>query len=61
VIVPIAIADALVLEIASRHRVRAVATWQLINELRQNAVGTELDVDPLPSLHAESDLPEAAD
>lgn len=61
VIVPIAIADALVLEIASRHRDRAVATWQLINELRQNAVGTELDVDPLPSLHAESDLPEAAD
>ncbi len=61
VIVPIAIADALALEIASRHRERAVATWQLINELRQNAVGTELDVDPLPSLHAESDPPEAAD
>jgi DNA-binding MurR/RpiR family transcriptional regulator len=61
VIVPMILADALTLEIASRHRDRAVATWQLVNELRQKAVGTDLDVDPLPSPQPDADSSEGAD
>ena len=53
VMVPMALADALVLEIAARHPDRAAATWQLITDLRHHAVGSELDVDPLPSPTAE--------
>ena len=49
VIVPMALADALALEIASRHPDRAVAAWRLITDIRQRAVGSDLDVDPLPS------------
>ena len=52
-IVPMALAEALTLEIASRHRDRAITTRQLVNELRQKAVGTDLDVDLLPSVHTE--------
>ena len=47
--VPMALADALVLEIASRHPDRAAATWRLVNELRRQAVGADLDAEPLPA------------
>lgn len=61
VVVPMALSDALVLEIASRHPDRAVATWQLVNELRHRTVGTDVDVDPLPLLQNDADPSEGAE
>jgi DNA-binding MurR/RpiR family transcriptional regulator len=61
VIIAMTLARALTLEIAARHPDRAVATEQLVNELRYKAVGTDLDVDPLPSLPADAEPPEGAE
>ena len=52
-IVPLALAEALTLEIASRHRDRALATRQMVNELRQHVVVAGLDVD-LPRIVEEN-------
>ena len=61
VIIAMTLARALTLEIAARHPDRAVATEQLVNELRYKAVGTDLDVDPLPSLPTDAEPPEGAE
>lgn len=52
------LARALTLKIAARHPGRAVATEPLVNELRYKAVGTDLDVDPLPT---DAEPPERAE
>lgn len=55
---PVIIARTLTLKIAARHPDRAVATEPLVNELRYKAVGTDLDVDPLPT---DAEPPERAE
>ncbi|MGW3955337.1 MurR/RpiR family transcriptional regulator [Streptomyces sp. NPDC004752] len=61
VFVAMALAQALTLEIAARHPERAVATTQLVNELRGKSVGTDLDVDALPSLQTEVEASDGTD
>ncbi|WP_282689865.1 MULTISPECIES: hypothetical protein [unclassified Streptomyces] len=57
-IIAMILARTLTLKIAARHPDRAVATEPLVNELRYKAVGTDLDVDPLPT---DAEPPERAE
>ena len=44
--VPLVLARAISLEIAARHRERALESHRLLNELRSHAVGGEIDIGP---------------
>lgn len=48
VLAPMTLAHALALDLAARDRKRAVATYELVNNLRAQVVGDELDVSPPP-------------
>lgn len=50
--VPIALCQALVIEVASRDRERALTAHTLLNRLREQAAGTELDLGSLPATDA---------
>lgn len=48
VLAPMTLAHALALDLAARDRRRAVATYELVTNLRAQVVGAELDVSPPP-------------